>query len=151
MMNVWVFLAVLIILVLAAVAAYYQRRLYLLRREMRAQEQRSREAEAKHREGVNDSIQIICRATVAGQVGYVEASIRLSALMDQLGLDQQERQDYAVFDKMTETVKHIPMLAAWKKLPKHEKAKYELEMQRHEAELGDFVRAAAEDMLGKRW
>lgn len=151
MINVGLYLAGAIIAVLLSVAGYYQWQLYRVRQKRRALEASARAAEAEHRAEINSSIQIISRAVVANQVGYVEASIRLSGLMDQLGLSASERQDYAVFDKMRDAVRHIPILDAWKQLPRDQKRKFEREMQLHENELNDFILDAANRMLGKMW
>lgn len=143
--------AIAIIAALLATAAYYQWRLYQLRKRLQVQHALADEAERKHRSDLNSSMQIICRALVAGQVGSVEASIRLSALMDQLGLSEAQRQEYTVFDKMAQAVAHIPILDAWKKLPKEKKRGFEYEMQQHEEELNDFVIDAAKRMIGQTW
>lgn len=149
MTNVWVFTGLGVIVVLAGVAVYYQWRLYQLRQLQKTQLEQARQAERESRANINSSINIICRATLSGQVGLVEASIRISGLMDQLGLNEHQRQDYSVFDKMTEAVRHIPRLEAWKRLPKAEKLQYEREMQQRESELEDFILDAANRLLAR--
>lgn len=149
--HIWLYLAIAIIALLTAIAGYYQWQLYRARQHMQALEASAKAAEAKHRAEINSSIQIISRAVVADQVGYVEASIRISGLMDQLGLSPSERQEFAVFDKMRDAVRHIPILDAWKELPRDQKLKFEREMQLREDELNDFILDAASRMLGKTW
>lgn len=143
----WVILGALVILVLSIIAAYYQWRLHVLRRQQKLQLEQARLAELRAKGEIKQSITIICRALVAGQVGLVEASIRISGLIDQLGLVEDQRGDYAVFDKMTAAVKHIPRLEAWKALSRPEKQRYEREMALRESELDDFIMDAANKLL----
>lgn len=143
------YIAMAIVAGLLVVAIYYQWRLHQLRQKLRAQHQLASEVEQKHRDQVGSSMQIICRALIAGQVGSVEASIRLSGLMDQLGWADDMRQDYAVFDKMAQAVRHIPILDAWKNLPKEQKRQFEREMQQHEELLRDFILDAAGKMVAR--
>lgn len=151
MMHIWFYLAVAVIAALVVVAGYYHWQLYKLRKDLKVMEASASAAEAKHRADVNGSIQILCRAVVAGQVGYVEASIRISALMDQLGLSALEREPFVAFDKMAQAVRHIPILESWKRLPRDQKQKFEREMQQREAELNDFILDAAKKILGLTW
>lgn len=151
MIQIMLYIAVAIVAGLMATAAYYLWRLYQLRRSLQVQREQALEAERKHRSELNASVQIICRALIADQVGCVEGSIRLSALMDQLGLPEAQRQEYTVFDKMAQAVAHIPILDAWKSLPKEKKRGFEREMQQHEEELRDFIVDAAKRMVGRTW
>lgn len=146
-MQILFYLAVVIITALVVVAGYYHWQLYKLRKDLKAMETSANAAEAQHRSDINGSIQILCRAVVTGQVGYVEASIRISALMDQLGLSAVEREPFIAFDKMAQSVRHIPILESWKKLPRDQKLAFEREMQRYEDELNDFILDAANKML----
>lgn len=142
--------AILIIVVLLMVAGYYLFRVYRLQKSLKTQRAEALAAEAEHKEYLQSSVVIICRAVLAGQVGYVEASIRLSGLMDQLGYTEKEREGFAVFDKMSQAVSHIPKLEDWKKLPRSAKQSFEKEMQQYESELGDFIEDAARKMLAQK-
>lgn len=145
---VW-YLGSLIVLVLLAVAIYLHWRLHQISKQTKR-----RKAEVEHqyqlaRQKLNQSIQIICRALIDGQVDCAEASVRISALMDQLSVQSPVRDDFVAFDKFAQAIAHIPILDAWQQLPKQQKRDYERQIQQHEEHLGDFIRDAAQRLIGK--
>jgi Protein of unknown function (DUF2489) len=146
---VWFYLALAIVAVLGLVAVYYVWRVSRMRRDYRLKSLQMEDAAANYRAEVNNSIQILCRALLVGQVSPVEASVRLSGLLNQLSVAGPDRDDFVVFDRMAQAVRHIPMLEAWRRLPKEQRRVFEIEIQSREAELGCFIKAAAEKMLGR--
>src|SRR5690606_31530800 len=101
------------------------------------------------RQQLNQSIQIICRALLQQQVECAEASLRVSRLMDQLSVNGSVREEFVAFDKFAEAIVHIPILDAWKELPRQQKQEFEAQIEQQEQLLGDFVRDAAQRMLGR--
>jgi len=139
----------IIITVLLVVAAFLHWRLYLVSKKIK---ERQADAEAKYqlaRQQLNQSIQIICRALLDDQVEYAEASLRISVLMDQLSVNGPVREEFIAFDKFAQAISHIPILDAWKQLSREQQKEFESQIENQEQLLGDFVRDAAQRMLGR--
>lgn len=147
-MPIWLLNAMfMVVLVLVLIAVFYRYKLYLLNRRIRENEvQREQQAKAL-RETVNQSIQIICRSLLAEQVESAEASLRISALLDRLGVPSHEREQYVAIDTMAASIRHIPILEGWKALDRKERRQYELLIYQKQSELDDFIRDAARKML----
>lgn len=139
-----------VIALLSAVALYLHWLLYRQRQAQKREQQRLDEEHRQVRETWNQSLQILCRALLEGQVDCVEASIRIAAIMDRLAVPADLRQEFVAFDKLAQSVAHIPILDAWKQLPKPQRREYEAHMAQQEASFGDFVRDAAQRMLGRQ-
>lgn len=138
-----------VVLTLLAIAIYLHWRLYVVNKQI---QQRQKEADAQYllaRQQLNQSIQIICRALLARQVEYAEASLRVSALMDQLSVNGTVREEFVAFDKLAQSIAHIPILDAWRELPREQKREFESQIEHQEQLLGDFVRDAAQRMIGR--
>lgn len=134
-----------IIAVLTGIAIYYH---VLLRR------QRQKEAElaadiAKAQERARNSIRVLASAMLEGQVTYTEASIRISVLLNGAGLDETEQADYSVFAQLAAATAHIPILDAWKALPKKEKRAYDAEREKLEAKYKDFIDPVASKLIAR--
>jgi len=149
MNEILIYVGAAVILVLLAVAIYLHWRLYLLKKQVKLRQIAADEQYLLARQQLNQSIQIICRALLEEQVDYAEASLRVSALMDQLSVSGAVREEFIAFDKLAETISHIPILDDWKQLPREQKKEFELQMVQQEQLLGDFVRDAAQRMLGR--
>lgn len=139
----------LIIAGLSAVAIYLNWRLYQVKKQIKAREAEVERQRQLGRQQLNQSIQIICRALLDGQVEYAEASLRVSKLMDQLSVSGSAREEFVAFDKFAEAISHIPILDAWKQLPKAQKKEFTALIEQQEQLLGDFVRDAARKMIGR--
>lgn len=138
-----------IVVVLSGVAIFLHWRLHKVKKQIKT---RQADAERQHmlgRQQLNQSIQIICRALLDGQVEYAEASLRVSKLMDQLAVNGPAREEFVAFDKMAQAISHIPILDAWKQLPKAQKKEFTSQIEQQEQLLGDFVRDAAQRMIGR--
>jgi hypothetical protein len=140
-----------IVLVLLVIALYLHWRLLLLNRQIRRRKQETELQLAAARQQLNESIQIICKALLAEQVGYAEACLRISKLMDQLSVDADAREEFIAFDKLAQAVEHIPILDAWRQLPKQQKREYSTHIEQQEALLGDFVKDAAHRLIGRQF
>ncbi len=149
-MPVWlIYLQIFIILLLIAIAAYYCTKLFRLRTRNRKLLAEQALQSGSKRAGINNSIQIICRSLLAGQVESAEASIRISALMDQLSVPESKRSEFIAFDTMTSAIKHIPVLDAWKALGKEERQQYRIIIEKKQEELEPFILEAARKLLGQ--
>jgi len=137
-----------IIIVLLAIALYLHWRLYQLQRRIELRKLDAEEKYAAARLHLNQSIQIICKALIEDQVGYAEASLRISKLMDQLSVSEAQRAEFVAFDKLADAISHIPILDAWQSLRKQQRREYALQIEQQEALLGDFVKDAARRMVG---
>lgn len=144
-----IILQAFIILTLVVIAGYYCIRLNQLRNRNRKQEAVQELEAGRKRNEINNSIQIICRSLLAGQVESAEASLRISALMDQLSVPESRRSEYAAFDTMTAAIRHIPILDAWKSLSKKERQQYRMLIQQKQDELDEFILDAARKMTGE--
>ncbi len=136
-----------VILVLAVVAGIYSFRLYRMQQRLREREVIRQQQQDLQRKSINQSIQIICRALVARQVETSEASLRISALLDSLGVPSQEREEFAAIDSMASSIRHIPVLGGWKALDRSERRQYEKLIAQKQLELDDFIYDAARKML----
>lgn len=149
MNEILIYAGVAVVVILLIVALYLHWRLYQVNKQLK---QRQKEADTQYmlaRQQLNQSIQIICRALLARQVECAEASLRVSALMDQLSVNGTVREEFIAFDKLSQAISHIPILDAWKELPRQQKKEFESQIEHQEQLLGDFVRDAAQRMIGR--
>lgn len=149
LVNVYYISAVVIILVLAAVAGYLHWRLYQVKKRQVALQDELDQKRDTLRSQANQSIQIIARAFLQGQVGSAEACLRICALMDQLQTQPELRKDYVAIAKMADDIRHIPILEAWKQLPKKQKREYEKFIAQREQDAAGAIREDISSLLGK--
>ena len=149
---VWFGAAIIGMLLLTALGLHF-----LLYRQKQRQKQReidwnreSAEQELASQEQAKDSITIICRALLSGQVDCGEASIRISNLLDRLDMSAEQRADYVVFDKVRSALQHIPIKQDWLALDKKARKTHAKTIARIESEFSDFAKTAAEQILAKK-
>ncbi|VUD48240.1 hypothetical protein TDB9533_01193 [Thalassocella blandensis] len=152
-MNYWVLLAVLFVLGLMGIAAYYHVLLYRHKKRQAASADEFKKEIEKRRERGVQSIVILSRAVLAEQVSLTEASIRINALSILL-MDKALIEELSVFRQLAEATAHIPILEEWKKLPTKDKLAYDREREKIEETFKDFVmvtadRIANQGMLSK--
>ena len=138
-----VVVAVLIVLVLSGVAAYYL--LQVKKLNLRREEQ-AKALEQQRKEKSKDalrSIEILAQALLTDQVTLTEACIRINVLSNALTLNEPQNQIISIFTQLSEATAHIPILDAWKKLSTKEKMKFDDERLAIEANYKDFVLDAA--------
>lgn len=144
-------IAIVIVLALAIVAFQLQSR---VRQQERARNQvqvvQAEEGKAQ-RERVNRSIQIIAQSIGNDDITLTEASIRISVLLDSLGVEDQVREEFSAFYQLAEANSNIPILDAWKELGK--KAQLEFDQQRiaREEQFQEFVQDAAQRIRGREF
>lgn len=147
--NTWVLLGGVVIVCLAAIAAYYQILLFKKGQLEKQSEEVLRSEVAQRKEKNTKSVVILARAVMAKQVTLTEACIRINALIQTLGLNAKVEEELSVFRQLAEATAHIPILERWKALSRKEKQKFESERESLEANFSDFVVAAAEKIVRK--
>lgn len=143
---VLVSLAVLVILLLSAVAVFLHWQLHLRKKRAAQQEAELAAKIAKKREEAANSLRFIAQSYLAEQVELAEAGIRISKLLDFLAVNEAQRAQYRVFDEVHQRLKHIPILQAWKDLPKKEKRSHMKLINEVENEFKDFAVDAAKTL-----
>lgn len=150
-MNTILILTLILGLLIIVALACYAYSLHLkLRKQSREQQQRElvlAEELGVRRQHYRKSIRVICSALLAGQVNITEAAIRISMLIRQLQLTEDEEENCRVFFQLTEATAHIPILDEWKKLSKSEKQNFDQEREGLEHSFHDFIMSAAQQLL----
>lgn len=109
------------------------------------------EAKAQ-RQRVNKSVQVIAASVLKGdEMSLTEASMRLSVLLESLGMNEDEREAFAGIFKLAEATAHIPILAQWKKLPSKNKLTFDKQRLVLEADYKDFVQQCCRNLIGKEF
>ncbi|MEH6550439.1 MAG: DUF2489 domain-containing protein [Pseudomonadales bacterium] len=122
------------LLILIALALYACKLKYQLTKQDHSQSEFLRAA-AEQQASTRHSLFIIASAAKDSQVGIVEASIRISTLLDAINPDARYEPDYQVIYDITERTSHIPRLEAWHNLDKSSKRKHEKDMRKLEQTL----------------
>jgi len=141
--NPWfylVLLAIVIIGVLAAIATKLLRQLQQQTREQAQKQAAQQKALRQHDKKIISSVIIIVRAMKEEQCDLGEGCWRLSVLLDSLKLSQDLNTQFPAVFKFYEAIKHMPILAARKKLDKKSRMKLDLERMNLEAELAADIR-----------
>lgn len=148
-MGVWLGLGVVIIVALAAYAGYLLWQVRKLKEKREEQQKALEEFNQEQRERLNNSIQVIAQAILEKQVGLTEGSIRIRVLLDALGVNENVKEEFTAFYQLADAAAHIPILKAWKSLPKKDQQRYKQELFQLENIHGDFVLAAAKGIQGR--
>ena len=133
---------VAIIAVLAVVAARSLWQLRAQRHRQRNDAAQTAQRRQHNEQFARDSIAILARTALSGQVGLTEASIRITALLDFIGSDDSERLRCDVLYRLTRDTSHIPRLDDWRTLTTAERRDFEAQMADLEARHRDAVIAA---------
>jgi hypothetical protein len=135
--------------VLAGVAVYYLRQVKTMQAIKTQQLKELDDLKNDHNNYLNRSVQVLAQGLVAEQLSLTEGAIRISVLLDNLKIDDDERNDYSALFQLAEATSHIPILDAWNRLSKKEKNKFEKIRASLEAQYKDFVVDAARRLKGK--
>jgi len=142
-------IAIAIIGVLAVIAARLQYRVYKLKRAQKEREElQARDASAQ-RSRINRSIQIIAKAVGRDDITLTEASIRISVLLDSLGVEEPVREEFSAFYQLAEANRHIPILDEWRKLTPKQQFALDQQRLREEAHYQEFIIDAAQRIQGR--
>ncbi|MGB5996787.1 MAG: DUF2489 domain-containing protein [Marinomonas sp.] len=144
---------VFIILIIGCIAVI-SASLWFIARQLkvnRLREERIRAGEsfvAEERQKRIDSIQILLKAVGTDEkLTWIETSIRVKNLLDQLSVDLSQHDDISAFYIITEKTEHIPTHEQWKSLPKDARAKFSNEMARYETEYLEHLKRAKTALL----
>jgi hypothetical protein len=94
-----------------------------------------------------DSIRVLLKVAGTDEINWIEASIRVKHLLDQLGIDLSDHDDVSAFYIVTEKTLHIPTHEQWKALPKEAKAKFSNEMDKYEKEHAEHLMRAKQSLM----
>ncbi len=144
-------IGLIIVSILAAIAGVL---LYKVHKQNQAQRLLLAEKEQAIREQrahVNRSIQILAQASQSEDLTLTEASIRISVLLDSLGVGDDVREEFSAFYQLRSLTEHIPILDGWKKLSRKEQMQFDLQRMKHEASYRDFVLDAAVRIKGREF
>jgi type II secretory pathway pseudopilin PulG len=143
--------ALIIVAVLATIAGVL---LYKVHQKNKAQQVLLEEKEAEiqaQRQRINRSIQILAQASQSDELTLTEASIRISFLLDSLGVGDEVREEFSAFYQLRRLTAHIPILEEWKKLSRQEQNDFDIQRSKHEASYRDFVLDAAVRIKGREF
>lgn len=141
--NPWVYLALLAFVIIGVLAAIAVKLLRQLKQQTLAQQQKEiaqQQALQKHDKKIISSVIIIVRAMKEEQCDIAEGCWRLSVLLDSLKLSQDLNVQFPAIFTFYEAIKHMPILAARKKLDKKTRMKLDFERMKLEAEMADAIR-----------
>lgn len=143
--------ALVIVLILGGVAAYYLLQVRVLEQK-RAQQQEVIEKEvAEKRQHANVSIQVIAGSLLSEQMSLTEGAIRIRAMLDNLEVEEVVREEFTAFYQLSDATAHIPILGAWKKLDKKQKRAFDNEREALEKTHKEFVEDAAKRIQGRQF
>ena len=94
-----------------------------------------------------ESIQILLKVVGSEDLGWMEASIRIKTLLDQLSIDLSDHETIGVFYKVYAQTEHIPTHEGWNDLPKEARRKFRMEMMKCEARYQDELEQAKVALL----
>ena len=144
-------IALVIVSVLATVAGVLLYKVHKKNQAQRALLAEKERAVAEQRAYINRSIQILAQASQTEHLTLTEASIRISVLLDSLGVGDEVREEFSAFYQLRELTEHIPILEGWKKLSRKEKMQFDRQRLEHEASYRDFVLDAAARIQGREF
>jgi type II secretory pathway component PulJ len=152
--NMWIIISsvgVVIIAVLSVVAWRLQNQVKQAEDKKLAQRQEYDRQVQDKRDSINKSIQILAKSLREDQLSKTEAAIRISALLEFLGVEDTTKEKYSAFFQLAEATAHIPILEKWKALSTKEKLHYDSEREVLEEKYGDFVVDAAMRIIGNNF
>src|SRR5690554_2362997 len=144
-------LALIIIAVLAGIAGVLLYKVHQKNTHQRAQLAEKEAVIKSQRDKVNNSIQILAQAVGRDELTLTEASIRISFLLDSLGVGEDVREEFSAFYQLMEQTRHIPILENWKNLSHKEQKDFDLQRLKSEESFRDFVQDAAVRIQGREF
>ena len=153
-MSVEIILLVLALIIIAVLTGIAGVLLYKVKQKNIHQRAQLAEKEAAikvQRDKVNNSIQILAQAVGRDELTLTEASIRISFLLDSLGVSEGVREEFSAFYQLMEQTRHIPILENWKNLSHKEQKDFDLQRLKSEESFRDFVQDAAVRIQGREF
>lgn len=148
-LTILLILAILVVISLAGYALYLHLQLRKQEQRREAQLDELKQEADKQRERINKSIQVIAAAMGSEQMTLTEGAMRLSVLLQSLGLAEQELEPYSSLIKLAEATAHIPILEDWKKLSTKQKLAFDKQRTELEAQYEDLVLDSSRKLLNK--
>jgi hypothetical protein len=121
---------------------------WVISRQLKLDKKRKQEMEEAQKtvlEGRNkriESIRVLLKVVGSEDLGWMEASIRIKTLLDQLSLDLSDHEIISVFYKVYAQTEHIPTHEGWSELPKDARKKFRMELMKCEAKYLDELERA---------
>lgn len=147
MTSLLIGIAIVVVLVLFAVALYLHWLLYKQRLKHDEGVRVLAALQKEKRKRTKNSIVVLVKGALEGQVTLTEACIRISKLMESINFIEENDEDYKVFSQLTQATSHIPILDEWQKLSKKEKQAYDKQREKIERKYQDFVESAMHRLL----
>ena len=144
-------IGLIIVSILAAIAGVLVYKVHQKNQVQRALLAEKEQAIKEQRANINRSIQILAQASQSEDLTLTEACIRISVLLDSLGVDDGVREEFSAFYQLRSLTEHIPILDGWKKLSRKEQMQFDLQRMKHEASYRDFVLDAAVRIKGREF
>ncbi len=144
-------IGLIIVSILAAIAGVLLYKVHQKNQVQRALLAEKEQAIKEQRANINCSIQILAQASQSEDLTLTEACIRISVLLDSLGVDDGVREEFSAFYQLRSLTEHIPILDGWKKLSRKEQMQFDLQRMKHEASYRDFVLDAAVRIKGREF
>ncbi|NLQ18100.1 DUF2489 domain-containing protein [Marinomonas sp. M1K-6] len=147
-MSFTAFMIVLLFSLVVIVAS-----LWFIRRQLALNKVREERVQAgenrflEERQKRIDSIRVLLSVAGTDELNWIEASIRIKHLLDQLSEDLSEDDDISAFYIITEKTQHIPTHEQWGDLPKLAKVKFRLEMDAYEVEYTEHLQRAKSSLM----
>ncbi|MCK9503715.1 MAG: DUF2489 domain-containing protein [Porticoccaceae bacterium] len=144
MTTTLIVLAVVIIAVLAAYAAWLHYRLWQQKnskRQSRNEVVQSFEPQSQgvQRVELRKSIYLLADATLDDKMTHTEACIRICSMATHLDDHENFRREYGVLFRVAEATAHMPILDDWQALSKEDKKRYTKERQAIEQKYNEAV------------
>ena len=142
-LNIWLAMALLLMLFLLLYASYLGLQLWRQKRQSQvaandlAQAALERSAEARM------SIKIICKALLKDDLSDTEAAMRIAYLSQQITIQTDEESHFQVFVKLAEATSHIPILDQWQALERKRQRQLTRDRVTIEQEFKQFTRNSA--------
>jgi hypothetical protein len=144
-------IGLIIVSILAAIAGVLLYKVHQKNQVQRALLAEKEQAIKEQRANINRSIQILAQASQSEDLTLTEACIRISVLLDSLGVDDGVREEFSAFYQLRSLTEHIPILDGWKRLSRKEQMQFDLQRMKHEASYRDFVLDAAVRIKGREF
>ncbi len=139
----------ILIAALGGVAIYYLLQVKKMEAVKEKQNQELIDFKNSHNNYLNNSVQVLAQGMIDEQLSLTEGSIRISVLLDNLKISDDDRNQYSAVFQLAEATAHIPILDAWKQLSKNEKKRFEKERANIETTYKEFVINVAQQLKGK--
>jgi len=149
-MGIWLMIfAVVVIVVLLGIAAYYLLQVRELNARREVQRKEVEQFAIEKREHANLSIQVIAGSLSEDQMTLTEGAIRISKLLDTFGLEPELQEEFTAFHQLAKATEHIPIMDQWKQLKTKQKLVFDKQRTELEVVHKEFVLDAAKRIKGR--